>query len=134
VTASVDASCSGRRAACAAVLAVDSRIIAERSRGLPEVDGYALAAEIAAVALAAEMVDAHCPGERVVVEVDNPQVPRVLLDGVEPPQAHRIPKTLRDRAAAFCRSGAVTVRVLARNASPGLRRADRLASRRLWGR
>ena len=53
---SVDGACSGKRAACAAVIAVDGRIVAERSRNLPQVDGYVLAAEIAGVVLARDLL------------------------------------------------------------------------------
>lgn len=134
VIVSVDASCSGRRAACAAVLTVGDRIVAERSRWLRNVEGYVLAAEIAAVALAGELVADHEVGGPIVVEVDNPQVPRVLLEGVMPPQAGRIPAELLSAAAAFAATAGVTLRVLPRNATAGLRRADRLASKRLWGR
>lgn len=134
VVVSADASCSGRRATCAAVLMEGERIVAECSRWLREVDGYVLAAEIGAVALAGELVAAHAAGTPVVVEVDNPQVPRVLLECEEPPQAGRIPADLLSKARAFVCAGDVAMHVLPRNASFGLRRADRLASKRLWRR
>jgi len=46
---SVDGACSGKKAACAAVLALGDKVVAERSRSVSDVEGYALAAEIAAV-------------------------------------------------------------------------------------
>jgi len=131
---SVDASCSGRRASCAAVLTTNSRIVAEWSRSLPEVGGYVLAAEIGAIALAAELIAEHAKSAPVIVEIDNPMALRVLLEGLKLPQNHRIPTVLRKRAADLLHSGRVTVRMLPRNSSPGLRRADRVARKRLWRR
>jgi hypothetical protein len=113
---------------------VGDRVVAERSRSLPGVDGYVLAAEIGAIALAGELVGSHLGGAPVVVEVDNPQVPRVLLEGIEPTQADRIPGELARSATAFVRSGGISLRVMPRNSTPGLRRADRMARRRLWRR
>jgi hypothetical protein len=113
---------------------VDDRVVAERSRLLPKVNGYVLAAEIGAVALGAELVADYEVSEPVIVEVDNPQVPRVLLEGLMPPQAERILPDLLAAATAFAGADGVTIRVMPRNATPGLRRADRLAGKRLWGR
>jgi hypothetical protein len=56
VVISVDGACSGRRCVCAACATRNGRVIGESSRSLPEVDGYILAAEIAAVALGLELV------------------------------------------------------------------------------
>lgn len=134
VTVSVDASCSGRRAVCAAVVAMDDRIILERSRWLPRVGGYVLAAEIGAVSLAAELVATRALAIPIVLETDNPQVRRVLVEGARLPQSHRIPPELAARAARFVRSGQVVLRVLPRNATRGLRRAHYLARKRLWRR
>lgn len=131
---SVDASCSGRKAACAAVGMAGERPVAERSRWLGEVDGYVLAAEIGAVALASDLIADEGLKPPIVIEVDNPEVPRVLLEGAAPRQAGRIPHHLLAKAAALVRTPGVTVRLLPRNSTPGLRRADRLAGKRLWGR
>jgi hypothetical protein len=79
---SIDGACSGKRAACAAVLSVKGRIVAEVSRALPEVDGYVLAAEIAALALARELVGSDFASRETTIEVDNPDVPRVIAQAV----------------------------------------------------
>jgi hypothetical protein len=134
VTVSVDASCSGRRAACAAVVAMGDRTIVERSRWLPKVGGYVLAAEIGAISLAAELVATRALTIPIILETDNPQVRRVLVEGARLPQSHRIPPELTARAADFVRSGQVALRVLPRNATRGLRRAHYLARKRLWRR
>jgi hypothetical protein len=56
VVISVDGACSGRRCVCAACATRNGRVIGEGNRSLPEVDGYILAAEIAALALGVELV------------------------------------------------------------------------------
>jgi hypothetical protein len=110
---SVDGACGGRRAACAAVLLIDGKLVATRSRHLPEVDGYVLAAEI-------------------TLETDNPSVPRVIHGGYRPVQFHRIPAHLLQAATKFYTTHCVTISVKPRNSTPGLRQVDRLAGRRLW--
>jgi len=132
IVISVDGACSGRKAAAAAVLSVDGRIVGERSRNLWEVDGYVLAAEIAGVALAAELVGDEWEQEAITIEVDNADVPRVIADGYRPVQFHRIPPALLNKAIEFCRSRRARFRFLPRRSTEGLRRADRLASARLW--
>lgn len=130
---SVDGGCSGKRAACAAVLSVGGQIVAEKSRTLPGASGYALAAEVGAVALAADMVERIEPGdETVVIETDNPLVPRLLRGDYKPPGFHRIPQRLMEQARALCWLQLVEVHVLPRNSTAGLRRAHRLATARLW--
>ncbi|MFZ5791149.1 MAG: hypothetical protein ACOY3L_10660 [Pseudomonadota bacterium] len=132
VVISIDGACSGRRCACAAVLIRDGRVVAERSRSLPEIDGYVLAAEIAAVALAARLFEGHGEAVAVVIETDNPDVPRVIERGYRPRQAGRIPAGLLAAAVEFARANQPRFERLARNSTAGLRRAHRLASRRLW--
>jgi hypothetical protein len=129
---SVDASCSGRRAACAAVATIADRVIATRSRFLADIDGYALAAEIAAVAIGAGLAATLPAGGEIVVEIDNLLVRRVLLEGYFPPQAGRIPDHFLESAQRFANLAEVSFRLLKRNSSPGLRRADALARDRLW--
>ena len=128
---SVDGACSGRKAACAAVLTIGDKVVAERSQSVSDVQGYALAAEIAAVGLCAGLLEDLHDGP-VVVETDNPDVPRVLRDGYRPKQFARIPLKVLETAFAFDRSMNPAYRVLPRNSTPGLRRADRLAGERLW--
>lgn len=132
IVISVDGACSGRKAAAAAVLSVDGRIIGERSRYLREVDGYVLAAEIAGVALAAELLGDEWKREAITIEVDNADVPRVIEDGYRPVQFQRIPPALLNKAVELCRSRLASFRFLPRRSTKGLRRADRLASDRLW--
>jgi ribonuclease HI len=132
VVISVDGACSGRKAAAAAVLLVDSRIVGERSRYLWEVDGYVLAAEIAGVALAAELVGDEWTQKAITIELDNADVRRVIEDGYRPVQFQRIPPVLLHKAIEFCRTHQVKFRFLPRRSTKGLRRADRLASARLW--
>jgi ribonuclease HI len=134
VVISIDGACSGKRCACAAVLVRDGRVVAERSRRLPEVDGYALAAEIAAVALAAQLVEGNGQARTAVIETDNPDVPRVVEQGYRPKQAGRIPAGLLATAIEFARAHQLRFERLARNSTVGLRHAHRLASRRLWSR
>lgn len=129
---SVDGACSGKRAACAAVLSVDGKFVAHTSRSLPEVDGYVLAAEIAGVALVRELVINDDAQLDLTIEVDNPDVPRVIQNGYQPKQFSRIPSTLLHAAIDFCNSHAVSFAVLPRNSTAGLRKADRLAGKRLW--
>ena len=129
---SVDGACSGKRAACAAVLSIDGSIVAERSWSLPEVDGYVLAAEIAGVALASELLGDDPIPSKITIEVDNPDVPRVILEGYEPKQYSRIPETLIDAATSFTSAVDCEFDVLPRNSTAGLRRADSLAGKRLW--
>lgn len=131
VVISIDGACSGRRCACAAVLIRDGRVVAERSRSLPEIDGYVLAAEIAAVALAARLFERDGESLTIVVETDNPDVPRVIERGYRPRQAGRIPADLLAAAVEFARANQPRFERLARNSTAGLRRAHRLASRRL---
>jgi hypothetical protein len=132
VIISVDGACSGRRCVCAACATRNGRVIAEVNRSLPDVDGYILAAEIAAVALGVELV-AH-EDAMFVVETDNPDVPRVIEQGYRPKQAERIPAALLASVIDFVRAHSVAFQQLRRNSTPGLRRAHRLASRRLWQR
>jgi hypothetical protein len=130
---STDGAVSGRRAACAAVIAINDRVIEEAARSLRDLQGYALAAEVAAVALAARLAGRVLEeGEAVTLEVDNPSVPRVIAGSYRPPQLNRIPRDALAAARAFCERYQVTFRVLRRNSTPGLRRADRLAGQRLW--
>lgn len=132
---SVDGACSGRKAACAAVASRGGRIIAQFSGFVPHVQGYALAAEIAAVGIAARLLDRlGNEADSIVIEVDNPDVPRVIRDGYRPKQFHRIPLEVLRTAFAFDRARAPIYRVLPRNSTPGLRRADRLARAHLWRR
>lgn len=132
---STDGAASGRRAASAAVITVNRRVIKEKARLLRNVHGYVLAAEIAAVALAARLVGPVLgEGEAVILETDNPYVPRVLEASYRPPGFDRIPAETLSAARAFCERYKVTFRVLPRNSTPGLKRADRLAGQRLWAR
>lgn len=128
---SVDGSCSGRKAACAAVLSLGGKIVAKRSRLVQDVEGYALAAEIAGLGLAADLLGDLEEGP-IIVEVDNPDIPRILREGYRPRQFMRIPPKVLDVAFAFDRSVNPSYRVLPRNSTPGLRRADGLARERLW--
>jgi hypothetical protein len=98
---------------------------------LPAVDGYVLAAELAGVALAAELGASFPERPDIVVEVDNPLVARIFLEGYRPPQADRIPQHIMQSAEHFARSPGVSIRVLKRNATAGLRRAHALARDRL---
>jgi hypothetical protein len=132
IVISVDGACSGRKAAAAAVLSVGGRILGERSRYLWEVDGYVLAAEIAGVALAAELIGDEWKQEAITIEVDNADVPRVIEGGYRPVQFQRIPSALLNKAIELCRSRPTSFRFLPRRSTEGLRRADRLASARLW--
>jgi len=129
---SADGATSGKRAACAAVLSQEGRIIEQRSRYLPDVDGYTLAAEIAGVALAADFFADSAPPQIVTIETDNPDVPRVIQEGYRPPQFSRIPPQLLSRARTYCYLHTVTFEIHPRNGTAGLRRADRLAEKRLW--
>lgn len=132
---SVDGGCSGKRAACAAVLSVSRRIVAEKSRTVPAARGYALAAEIAGVALAVELIERIRAEEMpVVIEVDNPLVPRVLRGDYRPPGLHLIPRRVLEQARSLCWHPHLQIRVLPRNSTAGLRHAHRLASRRLWAK
>lgn len=133
VIISTDGAVSGRRAACAAVIALDGRLLAEESRALSHLQGYALAAEVAGVALAARLAERLLEGDAAVtLEVDNPGVPSVIVGTYRPPGMHRIPADDLTRARRFCRRHHVIFKVLPRNSTPGLRRADRLAGQRLW--
>ena len=135
IVISTDGACSGRRAACAAVLTIDGRVVEKKSRTVPHVQGYALAAEIAGVALAAALIErAVATDSPVTVEVDNPLVPRVLRGDYRPPGFRRIPRHVRESAEALCWRKSIRFSVLRRNSTPGLRRAHRLASVRLWGK
>jgi hypothetical protein len=129
---SVDGACSGRRCACAAVAMQNSRVIAEGSRNLPEADGYVLAAEIAGLSLAARLLRSCDDGATIIVETDNPDVPRVIAHGHRPRQGYRLPAGVIAEAMAFAQRHRVTFHLLPRNSTPGLRRAHRLASRHLW--
>jgi hypothetical protein len=131
---SVDGACSGRRCACAARVTRNGHVIAEGSRSLPEVEGYVLAAEIAAVALGVGLVADESAAAVFVIETDNPDVPRVIEEGYRPKQAERIPARLLASVIDFTRTHAVAFERLPRNSTPGLRRAHRLASRQLWQR
>jgi hypothetical protein len=110
----------------------NGRVIGGGDRSLPEVDGYILAAEIAAVALGVELVADEDAAAMFVVETDNPDVPRVIEQGYRPKQAERIPAALLASVIDFARTQCVAFQHLPRNSTPGLRRAHRLASRRLW--
>lgn len=129
---SVDGACSGRRCACAAILMRNGRAVAEASQSVLSAGGYVLAAEIAAVALAARLARQKGDTVAITIETDNPIVPRVIAQGYRPPQAQRIPSRPLKIASAFAHRCGVTFNWLPRNATPGLRRAHRLASRRLW--
>jgi hypothetical protein len=132
VVISVDGACSGSRCACAARVTRNGRVIAAGSRSLPEIEGYVLAAEIAAVALAVGLAADEDAAAKFVVETDNPDVPRVIEQGYRPKQAERIPAGLLASVVEFTRTRAVAFERLPRNSTPGLRRAHRLASRQLW--
>lgn len=129
---SVDGACSGKRAACAAVLSINGGVVRECSRNLPEVDGYVLAAEIAGVALANELIGGEVTSFDLLIEVDNPDVPRVIEESYRPKQFCRIPKAILEAAVGFCQMHNARFCVMPRNSTRGLRRADRLASKRLW--
>lgn len=134
VVISTDGAVSGRRAACAAVIAANGRILAQESRSLPGLQGYVLAAEVMGVALAARLAGRVLDeGESVILEVDNPYVPGVIDGSYRPPGLHRIPADGLQAARDFCGRHPVVVRVLPRNSTTGLKRADRLAGKRLWG-
>lgn len=128
---SVDGACSGKKAACAAVASRDGKIVAQVSRSVPHANGYSLTAEIAAVTLAARLIGAIGDAP-VIVETDNPAVPRVIREGYKPTQFHRIPRAILEAAMAFDRTNQPAYRILPRNSTPGLRRADRLAREHLW--
>jgi hypothetical protein len=100
---SSDGACSGRRCVCAAVVASGGKVVAEGSRDLPDVDGYVLAAEIAGVALAGELLDQTEGPCDLTIETDNPDVPKVLKGGYRPKQASRIPPALLETVEALCR-------------------------------
>ena len=135
IIVSVDGACSGKRAACAAVLCIGGRVVAEKSRTVPGAEGYVLAAEIAGVALAAALIERADTGDKpVIIEIDNPVVPRVLRGDYRPPGFRRIPKQLLEQAEALCWHPHLQFQVLRRNSTPGLRRAHRLASARLWAK
>jgi ribonuclease HI len=129
---SIDGACSGRRATCAAVLSLDGKIVAEASRHLPEVDGYVLAAEIAAVALAGELLAGQNTCQEITLETDNPDVARVIEGRYRPPQMARIPPALLEAARELSRGRHMTFTLSPRNSTAGLRRADKLASDHLW--
>jgi len=133
VLISTDGAVSGRRAACAAVIAMNSRLMAEDSRALSGLQGYALGAEVAGVALAAQLASRVLEGdEAVTLEIDNPSVPSVIDGSYRPPGLHRIPPDALKTARDFCGRHRVIFKVLPRNSTPGLRRADRLAGQRMW--
>ena len=132
LVASVDGACSGRRCAGAAVLMRNGRIVAEASQSLPLAGGYVLGAEIAAVALAAQFAGHSGDMVAITIETDNPMVSRVIAQGYRPPQVQRVPSRPLAIASAFAQRRGVTFNWLPRNATPGLLRAHRLASRRLW--
>lgn len=131
---SIDGACSGKRAACAAVLSIDGTIVAEASRSLPEVDGYVLAAEIAGVALGKALLGRETDLHEVIIETDNPDVPRVIEGDHRPKQFTRIPPAVLEAARQLRGSYRVIFTLLPRNSTPGLRKADRLASDCLWRR
>lgn len=133
VVISTDGAVSGKRAACAAVIALNSRVIEEKARALSGLHGYVLAAEVAAVALASQLAKPVLgEGETVILEVDNPYVPRVIDGSYRPPGFNHISAVALAEARAFRDRYRVTFRVLRRNSTPGLRRADRLAGKHLW--
>lgn len=102
---------------------------------VPAAEGYVLAAEIAGVALAAALIERADTGDKpVTIEVDNPMVPRVLRGDYRPPGFRRIPQKLLEQAEALCWHPHIQFQVLRRNSTPGLRRAHRLASARLWAK
>lgn len=103
IIVSVDGACSGKRAACAAVLFVGGRVVAEKSRTVPGAEGYVLAAEIAGVALAVALIERADTGDQpVIIEVDNQMVSRVLRGDYRPPGFRRIPQQLLEQAEALC--------------------------------
>ena len=135
IIVSVDGGCSGKRAACAAVLSVGGRVVAGKSRTGPGTEGYVLAAEIAGVALAASLIERADTGDQpIIVEVDNPMVPRLLRREYRPPGLRRVPQQLLEQAEALCWHPRLQFQVLRRNSTAGLRHAHRLASRRLWAK
>jgi hypothetical protein len=134
IVISVDGACSGRRCACAAIAMQDGRLVAEDSRNLPEAGGYVLAVEIAGVSLAARLLPPSDDAVTIIVETDNPDVPRVIERGYRPRQACRIPAKVLGEAIAFAQRHQVIFKLLPRNSTPGLRRAHRVASRQLWVR
>jgi len=131
IVISVDGACSGRRCACAAVITQNGRVIAEGSRNLPEAGGYVLGAEVAGVSLAAHLLGA-VDYALLIVETDNPDVPRVIERGYRPRQAARLPARPLAEAIDFAQRHQVAFRLVPRNSTPGLRRAHRLANRHLW--
>jgi len=134
IVISVDGACSGSRCACAAVAMQNGRIIGEGSRNLPEAGGYVLAAELAGVALAAHLLRPTDDKAAIIVETDHPDVPRLIEDGYQPRQRYRLPREVVAEATMFAQRHRVTLKLLPRNSTPGLRRAHRLASRHLWSR
>ena len=124
----------GAMAACASVIGIGAEIVDEISRARPQVDGYVLAAEIAGVARANELVDKDEAPRELTVEVDNSDVPRVIEEGYQPKQFARIPDAILEDAVGFWRMHNVRFRVLPRNSTAGLRRSHRLASQRLWAK
>jgi hypothetical protein len=111
------------------------RVLAEKSRPVPGTGGYVLAAEIAGLALAAELIDRVAFRDLpVTIEIDNPIVLRLLQRDYRPPGFHRIPPKLLEKAEALCWRPDLRLKVLGRNSTAGLRRAHRLASRRLWAK
>jgi hypothetical protein len=96
------------------------------------VDGYALAAEIAGVALAGELLDDEGGPLDVTIEIDNLDVPRVIQSGYRPKQFSRIPIALLEAAMSFCSSHRVRFVFLPRNSTRNMRRAHKLAGKQLW--
>ena len=113
---------------------MDGKIVAEGSRYLPELDDYVLAAEIAGVALAGGLIDREKSPQQVIIETDNPDVARVVEGHYRPKQVSRIPPGILDAARRLCTAHRVTFKLLPRNSTPGLRKANKLASDRLWKR
>jgi tRNA(Ser,Leu) C12 N-acetylase TAN1 len=69
----------------------------------------------------------------LTVEVDNPDVARVIEQEYRPKQFSRIPEPVLKAAIGFWRIHNVRFTVHPRNSTAGLRRAHRLASKCLWG-
>jgi len=135
IVVSIDGGVSGNRAACAAVIRTEGRVLFEDSRTVPDAQRYVLTAELAGAALAAELIDRiHTEDRPVIIETDNPSLLRLLRGDYRPPGFHRIPRQLLERAEALCWLPYVEFRVLRRNSTPGLRRAHRLSRARLWAK
>jgi hypothetical protein len=135
IVVSSDGAVSGQRAACAAVVTIGGRVLAQGSRSIAHGQGYTLGAEIAGVALGARLAEALLVEDQpVIFEVDNPSVPAVIAGRYQPPGFRRIPAAALAAARDFCIRYPVTMHVRPRKSTPGLALADQLGGQRLWGR